>query len=90
MPHHILHDICLKLHLSKTQTLTINLGNNRPNITPLVSQMCGAASNLNALSFVIDKANNSKPLLQTIIYFNTHNLAYKGQNHLCSLVPKEM
>jgi superfamily II DNA/RNA helicase len=52
--------------------------------------MRGAAGNLNALNFAINEANTEKPFIQTIIYFNTHDLAYKGHKHLCSLVPEEM
>jgi superfamily II DNA helicase RecQ len=36
MPPHILNDIQLKLCLSETRTFTINLGNNQPNITPIL------------------------------------------------------
>ncbi|KAF8222272.1 hypothetical protein L208DRAFT_1323583, partial [Tricholoma matsutake] len=90
MPRHILDDVQLKLHLSESRTFTVNLGNNRPNITPIVGRMHGTASDLNALNFTIDEANNSKPLIWTMIYFNTCDLTYKGQKHLRSLVPEEI
>jgi len=90
MPCHILDDICLKLHLSESRTFAVNLGNDRPNITPLVCRMHGAASDLNALNFAIDEASNSKPFIRTIIYFNTRDLAYKGHNHLRRLLPDQL
>jgi superfamily II DNA helicase RecQ len=87
MPHHILDDVWLKLHLSDSQMFTVNLGNDRPNITPIIAWMRGAASDLNTLDFAIDEAMDAKPLIRTIIYFNTRDLAYKGLNHLRSIVP---
>jgi superfamily II DNA helicase RecQ len=89
MPPHILNDIRLKLCLSESRTFTVNLGNDRTNITPIICRMRGAANDLDALNFSIEEANvpSTKPLIRTIIYFNTRDLAYKAHKHLCSLVP---
>ena len=91
MPPHILNDIRLKLCLSETCTFTVNLGNDRPNITPILCRMHGAANDLDALNFAIDGAHDpsTKLFIRTMIYFNTRDLAYKGYKHLCALVPAE-
>lgn len=90
MPPHILNDIRLKLCLSEFRTFIVNLGNDRPNIAPIVCRMHGAANDLDALNFAIDEAYpGSMSFIRTIIYFNTRDLAYKGHKHLCSLVPAE-
>ena len=88
MPPHILNDIQLKLCLSESHTFTINLGNNQPNITPIICHMHGTATDLDALNFAIDEANAqpAEPLIKTIIFFNAHDLAYKGCKHICNLV----
>ena len=57
MPPHILHNIQLKLCLTKSQTFTVNLGNNRPNITPIICWMHGTANDLDVLNFSIEEAN---------------------------------
>ncbi|KAI9512673.1 P-loop containing nucleoside triphosphate hydrolase protein [Russula earlei] len=92
MPPHILNDVRLKLCLSESQTFTVNLGNDRPNITPIICRMRGAANDLDALNFAINEANapGAKLLIRTIIYFNTRDLAYKGHMHLRGLIPEEM
>jgi len=88
IPLHILNDIRLKLCLSEAHTFTVNLGNDRPNITPIVCRMHGAANDLDALNFAIDEARDpgTNSFTRTIIFFNTHDLAYKGYKHLRGLV----
>ena len=78
MPPVILLDIQNKLEFETSNTLIINLGKNRPNITPMVMWMAGAASNLIALDFVLDELQSHNPLKQTITFFNSHELTYKG------------
>jgi superfamily II DNA helicase RecQ len=90
MPPHILEDVQQKLCLSQSRTYTVNLGNNRPNIAPLVCRMHGAASDLDALNFAVNQASTQAPLIRTIIYFNTRDLAYKGHKHLRNLVPLQI
>ena len=51
LPLHVLAQVQDILGCSKDDTMFVNLGNNRPNITTIVSRMHGAATDLNARSF---------------------------------------
>ena len=82
LPPSILAELCVKCCFEMNSTFQINLGNDRPNITALIGQMHGAASNLNALDFVIDDGAAGKRLKRTIIFFNTRDLTCKGHAHL--------
>ncbi|GJE94090.1 DEAD/DEAH box helicase domain-containing protein [Phanerochaete sordida] len=55
------------LHLRSNRTLQLNLGNNRPNITPLVCPI-KAGTDWEALKFVIHDAVEGQPLKRTLIY----------------------
>jgi hypothetical protein len=39
---HILNDVRLKMCLPESRTFTVNLGNDRPNTTPIVRRMRGS------------------------------------------------
>jgi superfamily II DNA helicase RecQ len=90
MPPAILLDVQHKLEFETSKTFIINLGNDRPNITPIVARMSGAASNLTALDFVLDEPRSDNPLKRTIIFFNSRELAYKGCRHLRKLISPGM
>ena len=82
LPPHVLAQVQDILSCSKDDTMFVNLGNNHPNITTIVSRMGGAATNLNALNFVVNKVLAGQPLIRTIIFVNTHELALKVMKHL--------
>jgi superfamily II DNA helicase RecQ len=63
LPPHILAQVQLTLGYSEDDTMFVNLGNNRSNITPIVSRMRGAASDLESLNFIADEALLGKPLI---------------------------
>lgn len=86
LPPHILSDVYHKLGLSRHGTFVLNLGNDRPNITPLVCHMRAAAGDLDALNFAIREAYSGGTLVPTVIFFNTRELAYKGYRHLKALL----
>jgi hypothetical protein len=65
----------------------VNLGNSRPNITPILARMWGAATDLEALNFSVDEAYTRSLLIRTIIFFNTRELAFRACQHLKSLLP---
>ena len=90
MPPVVLLDIQNKLEFEILNTFIINLGNDRPNITPIVARMAGAASNLTALDFVLDELRSHNPLKRTIIFFNSRELAYKGCRYLRTLISPGM
>lgn len=86
-PSHILDNVMQKLHVSKSRSVFINLGNDCHNITHMVCRMRGAERDLAALDFVVDEASTGAPLIKTIIFFETHLLTYKGYKYLQQLLP---
>ncbi|PCH39607.1 hypothetical protein WOLCODRAFT_85959 [Wolfiporia cocos MD-104 SS10] len=82
LPPHVLADVRLKLCMSDTRTFLVNLGNDRPNITPLVFRTHAAASDLSALNFTAREAFESKQLIPTVIFFNKRDLTQHGCHHL--------
>lgn len=88
MTPHVLGDVQLKLGFSMEKTYLVNLGNDRHNITPLVSVMKGAASDLSALDFTVDEAHNGEELLGTIIYARTREITQQACEHLRNQVPE--
>jgi superfamily II DNA helicase RecQ len=89
LPPHVLSQVQHTLGCSDEDTMFINLGNNRANITTVVSRMRGAATDLHALDFVVDEALAGELLIRTIIFVNTRELAYKVAMHLKGLLPPE-
>ena len=85
----ILHEVKRTLCFSPAKTFTVNLGNNRPNIAPLVGRMCGASTDFDSLNFSIDEAlkDEPEPLKRTIIFTNSRDLALKTCQHLRNLIP---
>lgn len=73
-----------KLGISAEKSFHLNLGNDRRKIIPLVWPMEGAASNLEALDFIIRGRNQP---LRTIIYFNDKRSTMRACNHLRALLP---
>ena len=46
------------------------------------------AADFGALDFLADEALTGQPLKQTIIFFNTCDMAFKGSRYLKTLLPK--
>ncbi|KAI0283766.1 P-loop containing nucleoside triphosphate hydrolase protein [Russula brevipes] len=92
LPPHILDGVIRKLHFSRPCTFLLNLGNDCPSVTHLVCPMKGAKRDLEALDFLVDEALLfiPRPLVQTIVFFKTCPLAYKGAKHLRRLLPPSL
>lgn len=90
MPPHVLTDIKSTLCFPESRTYVRNLGNDRPNITPITCRMQGAAKDLNALNFIVDEALAGHPLLPTVVFFNTRDLTLQGCQHLRTLLPEDV
>ena len=90
LPTHILNNVVQKLHISKSQSVFINLGNDHPNITYMVCRIRKSSSDLGALDFVIDAASIGDPLIRTVVFFETCQLMFKGYKHLQKLLPSEL
>ena len=78
-----LEDVRSTLAINPEKSFHLNLGNDRPNIIPIVWPMEGAASNLAALDFVV--RGRGRPL-RTIIYFNDKRLTMRACNYLRKLL----
>lgn len=63
------------LSFSRLNTFTLNLGNQRHNITQIVCRLPGKGRDFEALDFLLDEAREGKDLIRTIIYVNTRDLA---------------
>jgi superfamily II DNA helicase RecQ len=90
LPPHVLDEVQAKLCLSSSRTFLVNLGNSRPNIMMIACRMRGAAKDLAALNFCIDEGHTRQALIQTIIFFNTQDLAFRGWDHLRQLLPPNL
>ena len=87
LPAHILDNVVQKLHVIKSRSVFINLGNDCPSITHMVCRMRRAKADLAALDFVVDEGLTGSPLIKTIVFFESRQLTYKGYKHLRRLLP---
>ncbi|KAJ3552473.1 hypothetical protein NM688_g4132 [Phlebia brevispora] len=87
MPPNVLADIQHTLHFASHRTFFLNLGNDRPNITLLVSRL-QSPKDLGALDFVLDETVSEEELIETVIYVNTRDLALQVRHHLVEQVPE--
>ncbi len=87
----VLAEVQQKLSYSADNTYLLDLGNDRHNIMPIVSHM-KTARNLTALDFVLDKAlcESGQPLVRTLIYVNTRELAENTWSHLARQLPADL
>ncbi|EMD39694.1 hypothetical protein CERSUDRAFT_121909 [Gelatoporia subvermispora B] len=86
----MLYEVRTLLSFNSSQLFYINLGNDRANITPLVSHILGAANDLSALNFAIDEAAAGLPLERTLIFVNHRRLAYEACEHLRERLPPHL
>ena len=87
LPTHILDNVVQKLHISKSRSLFINLGNDCPNITHMVCRLHGAKGDFATLDFILDKCSTGGPLTKTIVFFESCQLTFKGFKHLQECLP---
>ena len=87
LPTHILDNVVQKLHISKSRSLFINLGNDCPNITHMVCCLRGAKGDLATLDFILDECSTGGPLTKTIVFFESCQLTFKGFKHLQECLP---
>jgi superfamily II DNA helicase RecQ len=87
LPPLVLADVQDKLRFSADNTLPVNLGNDRLNITPILCSMHGAAKDLAALDFLVDEALSGDPPKRTIVFFNSKDLTSAGYEHFRELLP---
>ena len=85
LPPLVLSNLQSRLHFSEGDTFLVNLGNLRANITNTLVQM-HTVSNFEALDFLANEATAGPPLRRTIIFFNSHDLAYTGSRYLRNIL----
>ena len=90
LPPFILKQVQANLFISEDDSLLVNLGNNRINITSVLCKMRGAARDLAALDFAVDEGLSTGTLIRTIIFFNTRELTQLGYRHLKRQLPQNM
>ncbi|GBE83952.1 hypothetical protein SCP_0510110 [Sparassis crispa] len=90
LPPPVLSEVHSKLHFDAESTFHLNLGNDRPNITPIVQRLSGGASALNNLDFLVKDAASGTLLTRTIVFFNTRKLAQAASEYLQSKLPDDM
>ena len=88
LPPHVLSDVTYQLGFSATDTLLVDLGNHRPNVTQVLVKM-GSAKDLSVLDFLVDGALSGGSLVQTLVFFNTCDMAQKALMHLWRLLPED-
>ena len=77
-----------KLEYNRSKMFKINLGNDRPNITPLIGKLPGGGMDLDALSrLVLVPDAVTSELRRTIIYVNRRDTAKEVYLHLRSQLP---
>jgi len=76
LPPHVLSDITYRLDFSVYDTLLVDLGNLRPNVTTVLVKMA-AARDLNVLNFVVYEALTGGSLVRSLV-FSTHPKWLRG------------
>ena len=87
LPPHVLSDITYRLDFSVYDTLLVDLGNLRPNVTTVLVKMA-AARDLNVLNFVVYEALTGGSLVRSLVFFNTPEMAQRGSMLLQMLLPE--
>ncbi|KAI0640947.1 P-loop containing nucleoside triphosphate hydrolase protein [Trametes meyenii] len=89
-PPFMLHDVFLRLEFRASTTYLVNLGNDRPNIVPIVHRMKAAQSSLPILDFLVRDVKPDTKFRRTIVFFNARNLAFKSYRYLQDCVCPEL
>ncbi|KAI0693993.1 P-loop containing nucleoside triphosphate hydrolase protein, partial [Cytidiella melzeri] len=77
------------LSFARGNTFMLNVGNNRPNLTPDVCCMAGGENNFEALDFLLDEVDGDKPLVHTMVFFKTRDLACQAGQYIKSKLPED-
>ncbi|KAI0682793.1 P-loop containing nucleoside triphosphate hydrolase protein [Cytidiella melzeri] len=63
------------LSLTKGNTFILNVGNDRANITPIICRTVASDNDFEALEFLLDEVDEDRPLIRTMVFFKTRDLA---------------
>ncbi|KAI0706129.1 P-loop containing nucleoside triphosphate hydrolase protein [Cytidiella melzeri] len=78
-----------KLEFNCQKMFKINLGSDRPNITPMVCKLLGGTKDFEFLEFLLQEAFEGDELIWTIVYVNACELAMYACLHLQNKLPPE-
>lgn len=79
-----------KLEYNRNKMFKVNLGNDRPNITPIIATLPGGADDFEALASVALRPNSETgELEQSIVYVNARDTAQEVSDYLQSKLPPE-
>lgn len=70
-------------------TFTLNLGNQRHNITQIICKLPGGRRNFEALDFLLDEALRGERLIRTLVYCNSRETAMQAALYLIDKAPDE-
>ncbi|KAH9965470.1 P-loop containing nucleoside triphosphate hydrolase protein [Russula dissimulans] len=82
---HVLADVTSQQGFSDDETLLVDLGNHRPNVTTILVRM-NAAKDLSILDFLVDGALSGGSFVRSLVFFNVCELAQRGAMHLQMLL----
>ncbi|KAF8833152.1 P-loop containing nucleoside triphosphate hydrolase protein, partial [Paxillus ammoniavirescens] len=82
-----LEEVRDKLHINPKKSFFVNLGNDRPNITPSVIQMRNASDYGALLELVVEGVSSPEDLAKTIIFTNSIQKTLEIQRFLRSHLP---
>lgn len=82
LPPLLLSETLDKLEYQRNRMFLVNLGNNRPNVTPVVIKMGGGAKDLSAVDWILHEARKGAKLIRTIVYSNTREITTRIFEHL--------
>lgn len=89
-PPLMLRDVSDKLEFRESSTYFVNIGNNRPNLLPIVHRMKAAQSSLPILDFLVRNARPGSKFTRTIAFFNSRDLAFQAHRYLQDCVIPEL
>lgn len=79
-----------KLEYNRNKTFKVNLGNDRPNITPIVGTLPGGQDDLEAIASLALRPNSETgELEQSIIYVNSRDAAKEVSDYIQSKLPPD-
>lgn len=83
----VVRDVKSKLAMRPEKTFELNIGNDRPNITPIVCRL-KSSTDYDALNFLLDRTDPEQPFTRTIVFVKKKEHAHRVYEHLISQLPE--
>ncbi|KAI0686261.1 P-loop containing nucleoside triphosphate hydrolase protein, partial [Cytidiella melzeri] len=75
------------LSFTKGNTFILNVGNDRANITPIICRTVASDNDFEALEFLLDEVDEDRPLIRTMVFFKTRDLARRAGQYIKGKLP---